>query len=44
MDLFRFILGHLHVSEMDEMLKKPQAGMGSVLGKEKIWSLVFADD
>jgi hypothetical protein len=28
---------------MDEMLKKAQAG-GTVVAREKIWSLVFADD
>jgi hypothetical protein len=28
---------------MDEMLKKAQAG-GSVVGREKVWSLAFADD
>jgi hypothetical protein len=28
---------------MDKMLKKAQAGE-SVVGREKVWSLVFADD
>jgi hypothetical protein len=29
--------------DMDEMLKKAQAG-GSMVGREKVWSLEFVDD
>jgi hypothetical protein len=31
------------VADMDEMLKKAQAGK-SVVKREKVWSLAFADD
>jgi hypothetical protein len=33
----------IYLAEMNEMLKKAQAG-GSVIGREQIWSLAFADD
>jgi predicted nucleotidyltransferase len=32
-----------NVADMDEMLKKAQAGE-SVVGRKKVWSLAFADD
>jgi predicted nucleotidyltransferase len=31
------------MADMDEMLKKAQAG-GSAVGGEKVWSLAFGDD
>jgi hypothetical protein len=34
----------LYMADMDEMLKKAQAGGGSVVGREKVWSLAFAND
>jgi hypothetical protein len=35
--------GLLDIYDMDEMLKKAQA-RGSVVGREKVWSLAFRDD
>jgi hypothetical protein len=37
------LLFTIYVADMDEMLKKAQAGE-SVVKREKVWSLVFADD
>jgi hypothetical protein len=37
------LLFTIYVANMDEMLKKSQAG-GSVIGREKVWSLALADD
>jgi hypothetical protein len=33
----------MYVADMDEILRKTQAGVG-VVGREKVWSLAFADD
>jgi hypothetical protein len=37
------LLFTIYVADVDEMLKKAQAG-GVVVGREKVWSLAFADD
>jgi hypothetical protein len=37
------LLFTIYLADMNEMLKKAQAG-GSVIGREQIWSLAFADD
>jgi predicted nucleotidyltransferase len=39
----RPLLFTIYVEDMDEMLKKAQAGW-SVVGREKVWSLASADD
>jgi hypothetical protein len=33
----------MNVADMDEIFRKTQAGVG-VVGREKVWSLAFADD
>jgi predicted enzyme related to lactoylglutathione lyase len=37
------LLFTIYVADIEEMLKKAQAG-GSVVSREKIWSLALADD
>jgi hypothetical protein len=37
------LLFTIYVADVDEMLRKAQAG-GVVVGREKVWSLAFADD
>jgi hypothetical protein len=37
------LLFTIYVADMDEMLKKAQAGE-SVVKRKKVWSLAFADD
>jgi hypothetical protein len=37
------LLFKIYVANMDEMLKKSQTG-GSVVGREKVWSLALAGD
>ncbi|KAH0814122.1 hypothetical protein GEV33_008671 [Tenebrio molitor] len=38
-----YFLDRLYVANIDEMLKKAQL-RGTVVGREKVWSLAFADD
>jgi predicted enzyme related to lactoylglutathione lyase len=39
------LLFTIYVADVDEMLRKAQAGGGGVVvGREKVWSLAFADD
>jgi ribose 5-phosphate isomerase len=39
----RRLIFTIYVADMDEMLKKVGGG-GSVVVREKVWSLAFADD
>jgi hypothetical protein len=41
--VFPDFLDRLYVANIDEMLKKAQL-RGTVVGREKVWSLAFADD